>query len=174
MGIITSRGYIVIVIILLLIFTSLIAGCTYPDQWEPPVQPAPEEQAETAVKTAVSRGTVKNEETAILVIYQYLLEQAQSYRAKAYLADFYTTCTEWSAEAELCKDGTSIWHVKVDMTSAEEWNHKPHWQQASWLILKDGTVLPSNRFQANALRIEADLNELNQVAPAPQEKEPSP
>jgi hypothetical protein len=161
------RGSVVSALLLMLAFTVVMAGCVYPDsdQWEPPVQPSSEEKEETAVSTAISRGTVKNEESAILAIYRYLLDQAQSHRAKLYLADFYTTCTEWSAEAELCKDGTSIWHVTVDMTAEEEWQERPYWQQAGWMILKDGTVLPSNKFQANALRIEADLHELNEAEP---------
>jgi len=47
------------------------------------------------------------------------------------------------------------------MTRVTVWEEKPHWQQASWLVLGDGKVMPSHRFQANALRIEADLQELS-------------
>ena len=54
-----------------------------------------------------------------------------------------------------------MWHIVLDMTDTEEWEERPYWQQASWLILRDNQVLPSNRFQANALRIEADLQELS-------------
>jgi len=49
----------------------------------------------------------------------------------------------------------------VDMTSGKEWKWKPYWQQASWFVFRDGKVMPSNRIQANALRIEADLQELS-------------
>jgi hypothetical protein len=161
---ISVKGYMTSAIIMLTI-TLLMSGCTYPDSSPalPPIQPPADEQAQTAAKTAISYGTVKNEDSAILVIYRYLLDKAESYRAKVYLADFYTKCTGWSAEAELLKDGTSIWHVTVDMTAEKEWQEKPYWQQACWTILKDGTVFPSNRFQANALRIEADLDELNRM-----------
>ena len=56
------------------------------------------------------------------------------------------------------------------MTDRKEWEAKPHWQHASWLILQDGTVVPSNRFEANALRIEADLQELS-LPPEPKTAE---
>ena len=98
----------------------------------------------------------------MLAVYEHLLSQAESYQAKVYLADFYTTCDNWSARSELLKDGTGLWYVTVDMTDVVGWREKPYWQQASWLVVKkDGKVIPSNRFQANALRIEADLQELS-------------
>ncbi|GAJ20101.1 unnamed protein product, partial [marine sediment metagenome] len=49
----------------------------------------------------------------------------------------------------------------IDMTDVAAWQEKSYWQQASWLIREDGRVIPSNHFQANALRIEADLQELS-------------
>ena len=47
------------------------------------------------------------------------------------------------------------------MTEVKDWQEKEYWQKASWLILKDDDVIPSNRFEANALRIEADLQSLS-------------
>lgn len=168
----SKKKYVEIAVIISLVVLLLgsATACTYPDQWQPPAQPAPAGTTESAKETAVSRGTIKNEDAAILAVYRYLLDHAQSHRAKAYLADFYTKCDKWSAKSELLKDGTSVWYVEVDMTAVKDWKEKPHWQKASWMILKDGTVLPSNRFQANALRIEADLGELNLVAPAEKPK----
>ena len=162
------KRYVISIVMtsLLILLVWSATACTYPDQWQPPAQPTAEKPAETAV----SRGAIKNEDAAILAIYRYLLDIAQSHRAKAYLAEFYTRCDKWSAESELLKDGTSVWYVKIDMTAVKDWKERPHWQQASWMILKDGTVLPSNRFQANALRIEADLLELNQSTPAEKQK----
>jgi hypothetical protein len=47
------------------------------------------------------------------------------------------------------------------MTSTEVWEERPYWQQAGWLVFQDGKVMSSNRLKANALRIEADLQELS-------------
>jgi len=135
-----------------------VTGCADFEQWEPPPQP-PEKQSEVE-KTFTK---VETEDKAVLTVYEHLLSQAESYKAKAYLADFYTACDKWSAESELFQDGTSIWHVVVDMTDVGKWEERTYWQKASWIILQDGKVIPSNRFQANALRIEADLQELSLI-----------
>jgi len=153
-----TKRYIkpILIITLLAIFVWAGAGCEGFDQWAP--TPSPEE--ETAAEAA-PRPPSPPEARAILAVYEHLLSQAESYQAKVYLADFYATCDNWKANSELLKDGTSVWHVTVDMTHATAWDEKPYWQQASWLVLKDGKVMPSHRFQANALRIEADLQELS-------------
>jgi len=96
-------------------------------------------------------------DAAVLAVYRHLLEKAVTDEAKSYLADFYTACDNWYAEAEYFKDGSQVWNVVVDMTDEPLWELPPHWQLASWFILKTGEVIPSNLFQANALRIEADL-----------------
>jgi hypothetical protein len=135
------------------------AGCqdyTFPT----PEQPSPE--AEKPVLTTF----INSEDRATLAVYEHLLSLAQSHEAKAYLAEFSATSDNWSAKAELFKDGTSIWYVKVDMSSVQDWKAKPYWQQASWFVYQDGRVIPSNRLQANALRIEADLQELSSAPPA--------
>ena len=54
-----------------------------------------------------------------------------------------------------------MWYIVVDMTGIEAWEERPYWQQAGWFVLQDGKVIPSHRLQANALRIEADLQELS-------------
>ena len=82
-----------------------------------------------------------------------------------YLSDFYTSCDNWTAQSDYFRDGTSTWHVSVNMTGVEDWAHRPYWQQASWLVFKNGEVIPSNLYRANALRIEADLLALS---PAPE------
>ncbi len=134
-----------------------VAGCGDFEQ-RPPPQP-PESKGEAEVE-ALPRA-VGTEDRAILVVYEHLLRQAESYQAKAYLADFYTVCDNWSAGSELFKDGTRVWYVTVNMTSIEVWEERPYWQQAGWLVLKAGKVIPSNRLKANALRIEADLQRLS-------------
>ena len=148
----------ILVVILLIVLAGALTGCEYFDEWSP--SPPPEEGKPEA-EVSPSNIKVKIEEIAILAVYEHLLSQAEGYEAKAYLADFYATCDNWTAESELFRDGTSIWHVVVDMTDVEVWKERPYWQQASWFILQDGKVIPSNRFQANALRIEADLQELS-------------
>ena len=122
--------------------------------------------APAAPEEVVAPTTIRTEDNAILAVYEYLLSRAESHEAKVYLADFYTECDNWSAKTELLKEGTSIWYVLLDMTEAEKWEWRPHWQQASWFVFQDGKVIPSNRLEANALRIEADLQELG-IQPEP-------
>lgn len=164
----STKGYIRLIIISIALLAGLVgasAGCTDFDQWAPK---APEEEPE-AVAPPPAPTTITTEDRAILAVYERLLSQAESHQAKVYLADFYATCDNWKAESELLKDGTSIWYVTIDMTHVTAWEEKPHWQQASWLVRRDGKVTPSYHFQANALRIEADLQELSL-----QPKPPSP
>jgi hypothetical protein len=111
---------------------------------------------------------INTKDAAILAVYQRLLGQAGSYEAKIYLADFYASCNNWSVVSEYFKDGSGTWYVVVDMTAEESWQLRSYWQQASWFVFKDGRVIPSNLFSANALRIEADLQALSP------ESEPEP
>ena len=97
----------------------------------------------------------------MLAVYQRLLEQAETYQAKLYLADFYATSDNWSAEGEYFKDGSGVWYILVDMSTVESRKELSHWQEASWYVFKDGKVIPSNLLNANALRIEADLQQLS-------------
>lgn len=106
-------------------------------------------------------GTIDTAEEAELAVYQYLLAQANSAEAKLYLADFYATCDNWDELSEYFRDGSETWLVAVDMTGEANWDHKSYWQRAGWFVLKDGGVMPANLYNMNALRIEADLLELN-------------
>ena len=146
----------ILTIALLAVMVLTITGCEdYFNQFSPP-EPSEENPEKVASSTVIS-----SEDKAILAVYEHLLNQAESAEAKVYLAEFYTACDNWSAESELFKDGSSVWYVVVDMTEVEAWEWKPHWQQASWFVFPAGEVMPSNRIQANALRIEADLQELS-------------
>jgi len=148
----------VLIITLLAVMVLTITGCEdYFNQFSPPE--APEEKPEPE-KVATST-VISSEDKAILAVYEHLLIQAESSEAKVYLAEFYTACDNWSAESELFKDGSSVWYALVDMTEVEAWEWRPYWQQASWFVFPGGEVMPSNRIQANALRIEADLQELS-------------
>jgi hypothetical protein len=156
-------------------------GCEVLEEFAPAPPPA-EEPAEVETPPAPT-SAIATEDRAILEVYEHLLSQAGSHQAKAYLADFYTIGDNWNAKAELLKDGTILWYVTVDLTNIEIWGEKPHWQkeryvniylQASWLILDDSTVIPSNQFQANALRIEADLQELSPRPEPPPAGKPPP
>jgi hypothetical protein len=155
-----GRHYIpVVVIIMLSAMAITIAGCedfgTFPAP-EPPAQ-EPERPVSTTFINSADRAT--------LAVYEHLLSLAESHDAKAYLAEFSAVSDNWSAESELFKDGSSIWYVKVDMSGVENWKEKPYWQQASWFVYQDGRVIPSNRLQAHALLIEADLQELSLLPP---------
>lgn len=145
-------------ILVLALLTALGAFTACQDLGYPPPS-TPQEKPETEKVTGPT--VISTKDTALLAVYQHLLSQAESCEAKIYLADFYTTCDNWSAVSEFFKDGSGTWYVVVDMTSNETWKLRPYWQQASWFVFKDGKVIPSNRLQANALRIEADLQELS-------------
>lgn len=147
----------VLIIMVLGLLLGTVSGCA--ELGFPPLEPQEVNQA--PVEKVTPPTVVSTEDKAILAVYEHLLSQAGSAEAKKYLADFYTASDNWEAETELFKDGSSIWYVQVDMTDTETWEWRPYWIKASWFILPDGRVIPSNRLQANALRIEADLQELS-------------
>jgi hypothetical protein len=153
----------VLIIALLAALVGIFTACE--DMGYPSSTPQPETEPEQVTGTTL----INTRDAALLAVYQRLLEQAGSYEAKIYLADFYATCDNWTAVSEIFKDGSGTWHVQVDMTSQEDWQYRPYWQQAGWFVFRDGKVTPSNRFWANALRIEADLqalsSELEQESP---------
>ena len=159
-----KRRYLksVLVISLLVVMVLTATGCE--DFGTFPAPEPPEEKPEEVVHPTF----INSEDRAILAVYEHLLSLAESHEAKTYLAEFSAASDNWSAKSELFKDGTSIWYVQVDMTGVEAWEEKPYWQQASWFVYRDGKVIPSNRLQANALRIEADLQELS-LQPEPQD-----
>ena len=161
-----NSGYLKPVLIIALLATLLvtITGCEDFSQFPPPTPPAETPPPEKAPPST----TISTADRTVLAIYEHLLSQAKSNEAKIYLAEFYTVCDNWSAETERFKDGSTIWYVLVDMTGSEQWEWKPYWRQAGWFVFRDGEVIPSNRLQANALRIEADLQELS-LQPKPQE-----
>ena len=146
-----------LIIVLLSAILVLATGCEelgYP----PPAIPGEEtSEPEPSKPLAVSQSRA----STTLAVYQHLLNQAGSYEAKIYLSDFYASCDNWSATSEYFKDGSAVWAVTVDMTASQNWEHPAHWQQAGWFVFKDGTVIPANLFNANALRIEADLQALS-------------
>jgi hypothetical protein len=148
-------------VLIMALLASLIGTVTACEDmgFPPPSTPAPEE--EPPPKEVTTPTAIMTKDAAMLAVYQRLLSQAESYEAKMYLADFYANCDNWSAESEFFKDGSGTWYVIVDMTENETWELRPYWQQASWFVFRDGKVVPSNRFQANALRIEADLQALS-------------
>ena len=154
-----GRNYIPFIAVIMLLSVVITAsGC------EGYTFPASEPQAQEPEKP-VSTIFINSEDRATLAVYEHLLSLAQSHEAKAYLAEFSAASDNWSAKSELFKDGSSIWYVKVDMSEVQDWKEKPYWQLASWFVYRDGRVIPSNRLQANALRIEADLQELSSPPP---------
>jgi len=151
-----SRKYLkpVLVIALLAVMLGAVVGCEEYGFAPPASEEKPEEKAPPATVTMTR-------DRAILAVYEHLLGLAESHEAKIYLAEFYATCDNWTAESEFFKDGSDIWYILVDMAESEEWEGKSYWQQASWFVFRDGKVVPSNLLGANALRIEADLQELS-------------
>ena len=144
-----------LIITLLVVMVLTTTGCE--DFGTFPTPELPQEKPEETTPSTF----INSEDRAVLAVYEHLLSLAESYEAKDYLAEFSTTSDNWSAKSELLKDGTSIWYVAIDMTGIEDWEERPYWQQASWFVYKNGKVIPSNRLQANALRVEADLQELS-------------
>jgi len=151
-----GRKYLkpVLVIALLAVLLGAVVGCEEYGFAPPAEKEEPKEEASSAMVTMTK-------DRAILAVYEHLLGLAESHEAKLYLAEFYAACDNWTAESEFFKDGSDIWYILVDMTGSEEWEGKPYWQQASWFVFRDGKVVPSNLLGANALRIEADLQEKN-------------
>jgi hypothetical protein len=144
-------------LIIFLFFALLAASAACQDLYPSTTTP----QTPAAPATVTGPTIITTRDAALLAVYQRLLSEAKSYEAKTYLADFYTTCDNWTAESEYFRDGSGTWLVTVDMTSQKDWKWRPYWQQASWLVYRDGKVIPSTLFQANALRIEADLQSLS-------------
>ena len=153
---------LVLIITMLIALAGTLTGCAELEQWTTP----PKAEVEKPVTETPPPVVVKSEDRVILLIYEHLLSLAESHMAKSYLATFYATCDNWSAESELLRDGTTVWHAVADMTDEEEWRERPYWQLASWFVFQDGKVIPSNRFEANALRIEADLQQLSTLIKA--------
>lgn len=150
----TFKIALVISLLVVLLATAACQDMGFPSTTQSEETPEPE-PADT------SRSVIGTRDAAILAVYQRLLSKAESYEAKIYLSDFYASCDNWTAQSEYYRDGSGTWYVVVDMTAEEDWELHPYWQQASWFVFKDGEVIPSNLFQANALRIEADLQELS-------------
>ena len=146
----------VLVVVLLIIVAGTLTACE--DLGFPTTTSSPENSESGTNKTDLK--TFSTADAAILAVYRRLLTQADSYDARVYLADFYATCDNWSAEAEYFKDGSDTWHVVLDMTDEQGKDMRAYWRQASWWVFRDGSVIPSNLFEANALRIEADLQAL--------------
>jgi hypothetical protein len=96
-----------------------------------------------------------------MAVQEYLLSKAISARAKAYLTELYASGGKWSARSELLKDGTRTWNVMLETEGKPEDKIKPQWRAACWTVFDDGKVLPSPKYDASALRIEADLQELS-------------
>jgi len=153
-GLLKIALVIALIVILLGTFTAC-ADMGFPSTTTPEETPEPEPAKVTGPTV------IDTKDAAMLAVYQRLLSQAGSYDAKVYLADFYASCDNWSVVSEYFKDGSGTWYVVVDMTADEIWQHRPYWQQASWFVFRDGKVIPSNLFSANALRIEADLQALS-------------
>jgi hypothetical protein len=152
---------LILVITVLALLGWAVIGCQ--DFGQAPALPT--EPAEETTQQEPPPTVIKNEDRAIMAVYEYLLNKAESSQAKRYLADFYSISDNWSATSELSQDGTRTWYIVVDMTDVEAWEERSYWQQASWFILQNGEVKPSIRFQANAVRIEADLQELSLPGP---------
>ncbi len=154
----SKRWYLkpALMIVLLVTLLGIVTGCESFGQF-----PAATSTQNSSEKTVASSTVVDTKDKALLAVYEHLLSEANSPAAKLYLADFYENCNNWKAESEFFKDGSGTWYVLVDMTDSKTWKWKPYWIQASWFVFKDGKVIPSYLLQANALRIEADLQELS-------------
>jgi len=149
-------------ILIIALLVALLGTFTACEELGFPAPSTPEEKPAPEPVKVTSSTVISTKDAALLAVYQRLLGQAESYEAKIYLANFYATCDNWSTESKFFKDGSDTWYVVVDMTSNETWEQRPpYWQQASWFVFKDGSVIPSNLFSANALRIEADLQALS-------------
>ena len=152
-----QRFVIAILVVSLPGVALFVSGC---EDFQPIPAPVPVPQ-EAKPEKVVESIVISSSDKAIPAVYEYLLEQAKSHEAKLSLADFYTVSDNWMAELVLFQDGSSNWVVTVDMSEVEPWEWAPYWQQASWNVFRDGRVIPSHQHEGNALRIEAELQELS-------------
>ncbi len=102
-----------------------------------------------------------SEDRALLAVQEYLLSKATTAKAKTYLTELYAAGGKWNAKGELLKDGTRVWNVMLETEDKASNQTKPYWHQACWTVFDDGKVLPSPKYDANALRIETDLQQLS-------------
>ena len=149
------------VIVLTLLAAMVVTVTSCEDLGFPSTTDTPEETTPEPEPAKTSTTSINTKDAAKLTVYKHLLSLARGHEAKIYLSDFYANCDNWTAESEYFKDGSATWNVVIDMSASTEWELRPYWQQASWFVFKDGEVIPSTLFQANALRIEADLQELS-------------
>lgn len=143
------------------ILTLLMAVCTVFASCEdmtgfPTTSPTP-----AVPKVEIRRTLVLSEDRALLAVQEYLLSKATSARAKTYLTELYAAGGKWSAKGDLLKDGTRTWNVMLETEGKTGVQVKPYWSQACWTVFDDGKVLPSPKYDANALRIETDLQQLS-------------
>ncbi len=141
---------------LLIVLSVLAAGCEDFSQY-----PLPTPAAEPPEEVAAPATTVSSGDRAILSVYQHLLTRAESDVAKSYLADFYAVSDNWAVQTERFTDGSSAWYVTVIATEKDAWQWETHWQQAAWLVFRDGEIIAHHDFAGNALRIEADMQRLS-------------
>jgi len=153
---------LVLVVVLLTALPGVVTGCE-------DFQIAPPAEEEAPKEVTPPPTVILTKDQAILAVYEHLLTQAESHEAKEYLADFYAACDNWTAQSEYFKDGSGVWYVIVDMTLVEPWELRAYWQQAGWFVFREGKVLPASHLEANALRIEADLQEMS-LKPEPDEE----
>lgn len=132
-------------------FIVILAGC---QDIQLPVSPAP------AGATPGTSNLVLSEDRAILAVQEYLLSKAASSRAKTYLTDLYASGAKWTAKGDLLNDGTRVFNVTLTVDNPGP-QAKPYWKRAIWTVFSDRKVLPSPQYEANALRIETDLQGLS-------------
>ena len=126
------RSIVFITVVVALVGT--ITGCEEFGGFPAPA--ATEEKPEKAVPSTV----ISTKDRAILAVYEHLLNKAESYEAKSYVAEFYAVGDNWTAESEYFKDGSGVWYIVVDMTAVKQWQWNPYWQQASWFVFRDGKI----------------------------------
>jgi len=151
------------VLVAALALAAFFSGCA--ELGFPPLEtsPATGQPGPTTTTAPSAPKTVTTADTATLTVYQHLLEMAASAEAKDYLADYCTSADNWTARTELFKDGSSLWYVTAK-SAVVKTGSPAYWREAGWFILQDGSVIPSSRLEANALRVEADLQKLSPVA----------
>ncbi|MFH1651770.1 MAG: hypothetical protein ABID87_06715 [Chloroflexota bacterium] len=123
--------------------------------------PAPAPEAPAPAPKPPEKAAVNSADQAELAVYEHLLALAGSSAAKLYLADFYAASDNWNVALVRFTDGSTVWNVMVDMTAVSPWDYPEIWRQASWLVYRDGRIVPSREQEGNALRIEAELQELS-------------
>lgn len=143
---------IVIGTLLVIILSSILAGaCGSP----PSAGGSSGSSSNQAIKWDFKyTGTLASDQDSVTAVMSFLQSEAKSNSGRVYLAEYLMVATSHVTEAT-----GGNWYVtfRMDRKPDSDQGERAYWDAASWLVFKDGTVMPSGRHSGNATRIMTDL-----------------